>query len=242
MFPIIQYYFNHLTLHFEMTIQDGIRRTLTTNSGCATERHFNEEDLRKMFDLKPRGVCELLDIMKKVKTPLDDFNQVVGVSSHDSVYYRTVIDVDNLTEVNPFSRTPVVESKKKSRSVITPSQTSDLISKITGLSLSSDQRQDDNHNPDQSNKENTFMSVVKTENGDFRNCQSTGEKPELMSKVTNMFDKIDKLSAEGKIEESLLMLLQVLEKGELEGQQKLQVHKKITSRALLYLEWHKGLS
>ena len=91
--------------------KDGIRRTLMTSSGCATERHFSQEELRRMFELKGPGVCEMLDKLQSnsdqsgLRSNLTKHKQVIGVTSHDLVYVNSIVDLTKV-EASPFSGTP----------------------------------------------------------------------------------------------------------------------------------------
>ena len=232
--------------------KDGIRRTLMTTSGCATERHFNEEDLRKMFSLKPKGVCEMLDITKRVKEPIGSFHEVVGVSSHDSVYFRTVINVDCRSEESPFAGTPLRKIKKIGRSAraLSATQETSLISEMANINLSPSHPKgqpgaviSQQHNMEKS----TCMpreDYSDKENKKVEMQQYIKEKPlvDSNSRFNDMIEIANELTASGKIEESLLLLLKLLEYEDLKGDQRLLVHKKVSSRAVLYFQWHKELS
>ena len=187
-----------------------------------------------MFELKPRGVCEMLDKIEKVDTPLQNFGQVVGVSSHDSVYFRTAINVDCPPSESPFAGTPAGKNNRKARSVLSKisASESNLISKISALSLSSDQAYSG-----ASSLLPSKPSTAKTQSSESRVDKKTHLRSEIM--INKALENVDELSADGKIEESLLILLQLLEGEELKGDSKLLVHKKIASRAILFLEWHK---
>ena len=187
-----------------------------------------------MFELKARGVCEMLDKIEKVDTPLQNFRQVVGVTSHDSVYFRTAINVDCPPSESPFAGTPAGKNNRKARSVLSKisASESNLISKISALSLSSDQAY---HGA--SSLFPSKPSIAKTQSSESRVDKKTDLRSEIM--IKKALENVDELSADGKIEESLLILLQLLEGEELKGDSKLLVHKKIASRAILFLEWHK---
>eukprot|EP00559_Dactyliosolen_fragilissimus_P008537 CAMPEP_0184870294 /NCGR_PEP_ID=MMETSP0580-20130426/37009_1 /TAXON_ID=1118495 /ORGANISM="Dactyliosolen fragilissimus" /LENGTH=559 /DNA_ID=CAMNT_0027372299 /DNA_START=151 /DNA_END=1830 /DNA_ORIENTATION=+ len=98
---------------YEKQVQkDGIRRTITTNSGCATERYFSSDDLHRLFKLNAEGECEFLGKLNKNENPcavgasgktsfLENHDRVVGLSSHDMVYTSTVIDFTE-TKRSPF--------------------------------------------------------------------------------------------------------------------------------------------
>ena len=95
--------------------KDGIRRTLMTNSGSATERHFSKNDLKRLFYLSPKGECQMLDKIKNsvqngakgssgLRSILEKHDEVVGVSSHDLVYQNNVINLVQ-PEQSPFGGT-----------------------------------------------------------------------------------------------------------------------------------------
>lgn len=117
---------------YERQVQkDGIRRTITTNSGCATERYFSGADLRKLFELKPEGVCDLLHRLNDRKPEgglersgnqsfLEAHDQVVGVSSHDGVYTNTIVDVDEI------HKTKTTEWEWNEKRIETPNQRESL--------------------------------------------------------------------------------------------------------------------
>lgn len=81
--------------------KDGLRRTLMTSSGCATERYFSTEELRRLFQLMPKGVSEMMTkLSQKDSTEctgyllgLNTHQQVVGISSHDMVYSRLILNL-----------------------------------------------------------------------------------------------------------------------------------------------------
>ena len=105
-------------MYEKQALKDGIRRNITTKSGCATERHFNDKELKRLFELLPDNVCEMLDKIRDAsrsnvvgssgrRSILEKHDQVVGVTSHDMVYNTTVIDVSTeFPEQSPFAGTP----------------------------------------------------------------------------------------------------------------------------------------
>lgn len=106
--------------------KDGIRRTILTNGGSATERYFDKTELRRLFELAPAGKCAMLEKVQQVEKQsfgngnkgilggsgkpsfLESHPSVVGLSSHDLVYTRAVIDVDKDQKEcpTPFDGTP----------------------------------------------------------------------------------------------------------------------------------------
>ena len=185
----------------------------------------------------------MLETMKRVvRTHVDSIEQVVGVTSHDSVYCRSVINIECKPDENPFSGTP---NKKAmiSNSALTnlPSQASDLISQIANLTLSPGEAK--------KRKQKKETSTIESQ-GDHSNLQCNKENVINEENTNNagkskafsdIIQEVDELSAKGKIEDSLFILLQALDRDDLEKEQKLTVHKKISSRAVLSLGWHKEL-
>lgn len=97
-----------------------------TNQGIATERFFDKKDLRKLFELAPAGECAMLakfndDISVRGSSGKPTFlishDGVVGVSSHDEVYTRSVINLDDESGAQtPFGGTPARSHKIVGRS------------------------------------------------------------------------------------------------------------------------------
>jgi hypothetical protein len=229
-------------MYEQQVFKDGIRRTLTTTSGSATERHFNQDDLKKLFSLEPKGICKMLETMKRVvRTHIDSIEQVVGVTSHDSVYCKTAINIECKPVENPFSGTPNKKAMISNSALSNlPSQGSDLISQIANLTLSPDAAKKRNHKKKE--------SITIDSQGDHSNIQFNKENvinegnvtdAERSTSFLDMIEEVDDLSAKGKIEESVLLLLKALDRDNLEKEQKLIVHKKISCRVVLCLGWHK---
>ena len=95
--------------------KDGIRRTVMTSVGNATERYFDKKDLRKLFQLAPSGECEVLAKIQAEhrEAPIGSSGKptflkshvgVVGVSSHDGIYAPSAIDTVETS--TPFGGTP----------------------------------------------------------------------------------------------------------------------------------------
>lgn len=88
--------------------KDGIRRTVLTSTGSATERHFDKQDLRRLFTLAPDGTCEMLnklcssslssseldDVCKKFSF-LKSLSSILGISPHDALYTNIMNNVDD---------------------------------------------------------------------------------------------------------------------------------------------------
>jgi hypothetical protein len=233
-----------VTHPFFYPLLDGIRRTLTTNSGCATERHFNQDDLRKMFTLKSKGICDLLENIGRVEISISKFAQVVGVSSHDLVYCRQIIDVDVPPIKSPFlGRIP----KQLSNSALVAS---DLISKLNNITLdsrdsnqpNSDGAKGSNHLLHKESKKSHFENISEEKQLSFHGKENYNNvllhKRKHTTILDTMFRNVDDLTNDGKFEVALAILIKSLECEELQGEQKLLVHKMISSRAIVHLQWH----
>jgi hypothetical protein len=83
--------------------KDGIRRAVMTSAGNATERYFDQKDLRKLFRLAPAGTCEVLaKLQADHRVTLGSSGRptfleshtpgVVGVSCHDGIYAPSEIE------------------------------------------------------------------------------------------------------------------------------------------------------
>jgi hypothetical protein len=96
--------------------KDGLAKTVLTKTGSATQRYFDREDLRKLFQLAPEGKCDVLDrLQKRGQAPsnssageafLAPHKGIVGCSSHDGLYSTeslvTLLE-DEIPKENPFS-------------------------------------------------------------------------------------------------------------------------------------------
>jgi hypothetical protein len=96
--------------------KDGLAKTVLTKTGSATQRYFDREDLRKLFQLAPEGKCDVLDrLQKRGQASLNSsageeflasHKGIVGCSSHDGLYSTeslvTMLE-DEIPKENPFS-------------------------------------------------------------------------------------------------------------------------------------------
>lgn len=215
--------------------KDGIRRTLMTSSGCATERHFSKDDLKKLFVLSPKGECEMLTRIRN-KDPngvegssgkcsiLEKHQEVVGLSSHDSVYTNAMVNL-SMSDQSPFAGTPNEGRFRNSmshhptaltfESIVEEKLQSELPSKDTGTIANPTETKED--------------CVIYLEPQDEDDCI-------FQSKVKDSLNSVETMTRDGKIAESLFILMQLVESNRLQGKEKLLVHKKITSR-LMFLGW-----
>ena len=101
--------------------KDGIRRVVLSGSSTSTtERYFEQDELRELFKLGPRGESTMLKkFNSKInndttgasgkKSFLTKHSSVVGVASHDVLYSTGTLEKD------PFSRQPYQLKKAKHR-------------------------------------------------------------------------------------------------------------------------------
>jgi hypothetical protein len=83
--------------------KDGIRRAVFTED-TTVERHFDKDDLRKLFNLAPPGVCEVMEKVQKASQGLQrswgeyefalSHRGVVGLSRHDGFYHNKPAEED----------------------------------------------------------------------------------------------------------------------------------------------------
>jgi len=178
----------------------------------------------------------MLEKVEQVQIPLEQIDQVIGISSHDSVYYRSIINLDC-----PPPKSPFVAPQGSTSST----HEYDLATSLAGLSLSDEGRNMQKLSVKQKASPRTKAVplkeyIVGKENNPINpnhDQKKIGEKPKKADEVIlEKLKIVDKLSTNGKIEDSLFLLLQMLEYDELKGPQKLLIHKKISSRAL-FLRW-----
>ena len=112
-------------MYEKQVFKDGLRRTILTNGGDATERYFDKNDLKRMFTLDPIGHCEMMQKLNiGVKVESNDKNMlsfmenhpsIIGFSSHDLVYTKEEINVDVEAGKTPFASTPIRNITVKSK-------------------------------------------------------------------------------------------------------------------------------
>ena len=224
--------------------KDGIRRTLMTSTGCATERHFSKNDLKELFVLSPKGECKMLEKINvgssdKVqgssgrRSVLEKHDGVLGISSHDMVYTNTIVDLSR-PDQSPFAGTP----PKSSRTKLLSSKHltfEDLARDAMPLQPSTMQHHVLNTQehclPPIIVKEKNAVTISVEQNAISQ--KSTTELVKDHSKpVDDDFNIVESLTKNGKFEESLNVLLRMLESDLLQGAPKLRVHKMIASRKL----------
>jgi len=254
-------------MYEKQVLKDGIRRTITTKSGCATERHFSDKDLSRLFELLPDKVCEMLDkIKEKTKSGvlgssgrrsiLETHHQVVGVSSHDMVYNATVVNIST-PEQSPFAGTPAGKKRHNLPKSAHYSRRIDFGNEEVNISR---------------NKRCPLTGTTHTRNiasmQDMRNiakplgrakfdmvrlmpkaCDLTSDPTKKTTQgkenvsennekqLNELLERVEELTKVDKIAESLALLLEILETQTLPREKKLLVHRKVASRAILSLGW-----
>ena len=201
-----------------------------TKSGCATERHFSKKDLRRLFELMPEGVCEMLEKVRN-STPkgssgkpsvLERHEKVVGVSSHDMVYKNNVVDLSSEGLGSPFAGTPAKKVRNRLSSDVRDEAVA-LGNKLKYCTI------------DEEKIENPPLSPPVMINRVAANVESRPEES-----VENDFSvrmrKVDDLTKRNKMEESLLHLFELLKSSDLMKSEKMIVHQKIASR-VSHLGW-----
>ncbi len=173
----------------------------------------------------------MLEKMEQLEISVARLNEVVGVTSHDRVYFRSVINIDCVPSEPPFGGTPL-----KKKGILTqtcnldsPINESDLILKLSGMNLSKQNNRVQEEN------------ISSKEKFPPKPCDAKGFIKKFDYILQPDLDLVNRLTSDGKIEESLLHLLNLLDKRELKSAQKLKVHKMIASRAICFLKWNKDL-
>lgn len=211
--------------------KDGIRRTLMTTAGCATERHFSVNDLKKLFHLGPKGECQMLDKIKigiqngargssGLRSILEKHEGVIGVSSHDQVYSNSIID---LSEQAPFAGTPMKSNSE--RGFLAPYESGMHLTFAELANEAVPVRSSAAHNLNRSKKRVLISTLREDRKQTFDS-----------SRFDEELKKVEELTVSGDVESSLIALFQLVESSSamnLEGANKLQVHKKIASRLLV---------
>lgn len=179
----------------------------------------------------------MLEKMERVETSLSRFGGVVGISSHDKVYFRSTINIDCAPSEAPFASTPLKKNNahRPALTSMSPNET-DLIAKIGGLNLSCDKKKTNNLLAGKGEiKAREDATQRKTRNGGLQ------QNVEFDKQLEIDLEQIDRLSSDGRFEKSLLILFHLLENEELRGAKKLKIHKMIASRAICLLQWQKDL-
>ena len=218
--------------------KDGIKRAVTGSSGSiATERHFDKDDLRKIFALGPAGECEMLKrfnikVSKSVafhevpagdspgsqltfggsasiKPPfLETHPAVVGMLSHDLMYTNSVIALDDEPAADPFCGTPMRKGKVMGRAQRALLKLPDAATKLD------------------------FACSPK----DTNTMKMKHNIPVPSNKSSEPYIKIDDDSVSqhnvSMSETNMGKLLDALETGDLRGKEKLEVHEKIAALAV----------
>uniref|UniRef100_A0A7S4JE07 Uncharacterized protein n=1 Tax=Odontella aurita TaxID=265563 RepID=A0A7S4JE07_9STRA len=132
-------------MYEKQVFKEGIKRAIMTNNGSSTERYFNKDELRRIFQLAPEGCCEILDKFRGESSKcefdkneaekqnssfilgasgkpsfLDSHRHVVGLSSHDHLYTSAIskgygTETGQKTQSTPFAGTSLVKERRVGR-------------------------------------------------------------------------------------------------------------------------------
>lgn len=208
--------------------KDGIRRVVLSGSSTSTtERYFEQDELRELFKLGPRGESTMLKkFNSKInndttgasgkKSFLTKHSSVVGVASHDVLYSTGTLEKD------PFSRQPYQLKKAKHRRSDTDVNNENVTNKdhnslIEVLTIPYSPRFD--AIPLGRNK----SKAAKTEKL-HQNASSSS------SKIVATLDEVNTLTADEHYEKAMALLLDIVEDENiaLDQNDKLKTHSKIS--------------
>ena len=218
--------------------KDGIKKMVLSAKGAEMERYFDTAELADLFKLSPIGECSMMEKFNErmhnnaagssgKPSFLTKHPQVVGVASHDVLYAGiSAVDVDltspqSQSEETPFSRLPYQKSKKvgkKTQSVPVEDLTLDNtpMKPLGGL------------NKTRQNREEAKKAK--------RNQEKNAMKSQ--SSVINILSDADAFVADQHHGKAMSSLLDLVENDfdSMKGDEKLAVHKKLSSVACL-LGW-----
>ena len=227
--------------------KDGIRQTVIGAGGSATERHFDKDDLRKVFTLGPPGECEMLSMITRkaggAKNAVGASGKpsflvshpgVVGLSSHDKLYTNSVIEIDNEPET-PFAGTPLrKQSKAVGRAQRALAANSNTRTKLDFGGMIDEDSPAPNKPIDLSSERKPLARISNKERDEKKISASTSEKKSSNEAldITFALRDVDTLLDSGRNDEDAMSkLLDLLESGTVNSPEKLSLHKKIATTA-----------
>ena len=229
--------------------KDGIRQTVIGAGGSATERHFDKDDLRKIFTLGPPGECEMLSMIKRkagstnnaVGTSgkpsfLESHPCVVGMSSHDKLYTNSVIEIDNEPET-PFAGTPLrKQSRAMGRAQRALAANSNTRTKLDFGGIIDEDSPTPNEPIDLFSDRKPLVRISNKdgdgEQGKKRSADPFEKKSSSAALDINIaLSDVDAMLKAGCGEDAMSQLLELLESGTFDGPEKLSLHKKIATTA-----------
>lgn len=235
--------------------KDGIRQTVIGAGGSATERHFDKDDLRKIFTLGPPGECEMLSmITRKAGSAnnavgasgkpsfLENHPGVVGLSSHDKLYTNFVIEVDDEPET-PFAGTPLrKQSKAMGRAQSALAANSNTRTKLDFGGLI-DEDSLTPHEPIDLSSDRKPLARISNKGKEGKKRSDATSKKKSSSEALDIdiaLSDVDTLLDSSRNEDVMSKLLDRLESCRVNGPEKLSLHKKIATTAtqLGWLELH----
>lgn len=213
--------------------KDGIRRAVTTKVGNATERFFDKKDLRRLFELAPIGTCGVLDKIQADHRDafggkpayLMSHAHVVGVSSHDDIYLSPKTKVADGDESNtPFGgATPA--SSVKSPPLLGRSQRV-LAKRRIDFSAASGTKENRKGNTARTKFPISDSKATGSTSESAINVDSTVGSESGLSKVEidTLLDTTDRLREQGQDLGAMSILLDLVKKESVKGEQKLRMH------------------
>lgn len=235
-------------MYEKQVFKEGIKRAIMTNKGSSTERYFDKDDLRRLFQLAPEGCCEILqkikghDIEKGKEGKkdgllvlgasgkpsfLDAHRHVVGLSSHDHLYNSAIAessgtDPTRETQSTPFAGTPLKEHRRLGRAARA------LHGKRLDFEPAAMHSKPKGAYPDEQKHETSWS----------RASEARGGRKPLATIVDN--DNTTKRSELEPVmseqENAMKVLLDDLDSNTFKGQEKIQLHKNIV-RLAIQLGW-----
>jgi len=245
-------------MYEKQVFKDGIRRTILTNGGDATERHFDKAELRRIFKLDPIGHCDMIGKLGRHSGPetssiLESIKCVLGVTSHDLVYTREEVAVGMNESILPFSTTPL-RSTGRLKNILCIDCSDDETESFNKENIFSnkiyEENDDDGFIPlgrDRWNKNTNVnsKSLTSQHHDDSSNNYKTqtlfqhenSKQNITLATIEKCLAKVDELlKRDDHIEKCMEVLLDILESENLDKKIKLKVHKNIANAANR-LEW-----
>ena len=227
--------------------KDGIRQTVIGAGGSATERHFDKDDLRKIFTLGSPGECEMLSMIKRKAGStngavgasgkpsfLESHPGVVGLSSHDKLYTNSVIEIDNEPET-PFAGTPLRnQSRAMGRAQRALVANSNTRTKLDFGGIIDENSPAPNEPTDLSNDRKPLARISNKDGEQEKKRSADPFEKKISSAALDIniaLSDVDAMLEAGRGEDAMSQLLDLLESGTVNGPGKISMHKKIATTA-----------
>ena len=227
--------------------KDGIRRAVLSNDDNVT-RYFERDELRDLFKLGERGVCRVFD---KFKHMVDieryefvyDLEGVIGITPHDGFYLK-----DGETNRGAFgglSKEATPKILGKSQRVMARAAPQDVVSvekQLRELSLSSETgstgrrgvAKTKSAESEQHEDESFSTNDMLEQSGRTSKHQESLSQSNTQNVSAALLSSVSDHLSRGHEKKALEILIDIIESGTLEGDQKIEVHKRIAlvSRSL----------